>query len=319
MNLLHEKNLMSDCAFFLNSPACISVPTLNKIATGLELNLPESKKNDPVEIFNATKSAVNCTTESCVLSNKSIINIIGERTAQLEKETYLKPDGPRDTTNWFSNVEIDKVMTQWNIAKPYFYNYPYGVRDYDEINHPLVKITPYDLYHMPISGGSEVDVTNLIVTDTPLVTKEVTTNIIQGYRCFGCIINTDYSSGPGKHWMALFGDMRTDHNDPERNKVWTVEYFNSSGKIHEPFIKYIEFAANSMREIVNKHGLDITVESIIVCDIVHQKSKSECGPYSMFYVYSRLFEDIDYNVFKQKRISDEQMINFRKALFRTDK
>lgn len=318
MNLLHEKNLMSDCAFFLNSPACISIPTLNKIAMGLKL--PESVKKDPVEIFNTTKNIVNCISESCVLSNRNIVEIIGERTAKFEKDTFLKPSGPRDTKDWFSNVEIDKVMKQWNTAKPYFYNYPYGVRDYDEIDHPLVNTPPYDLYHMEISDeiGGDMDIVGGVVTNTESKTRSQV-NMIKGYRCFGCVVNTDYSSGPGKHWMALFGDMRDDHKDPERNKVWTVEYFNSSGKIHEPFVKYIEFAANSMRKIVNEHKLDVTVEPVVVCDIAHQKSKSECGPYSMFYIYSRLFEDVDYNMFKQKSISDDQMYKFRKVLFRTNK
>lgn len=306
---------MSDCAFFLNSPACISVPTLSKIATGLRL--PDSVKKNPVEVFKAAKGATNCTSESCVLSNRNIVEIIGERTARVEKETYLKPAGPRDNRDWFSNVEIDNVMEQWRVAKPYFYNYPYGVRDYDNINHPLIKIPPYELYHMPVNGGddSDVDISKLAGGST----MAPTVSMVQGYRCFGCVVNTDYSSGPGKHWMALFGDMRDDHKDPERNKVWTVEYFNSSGKIHEPFVKYIEFAANSMRKIVDEHKLDVTVEPVVVCDIVHQKSKSECGPYSMFYIYSRLFEDVDYNVFKQRSISDDQMYAFRKVLFRTDK
>lgn len=313
MNLIHQKNLMSDCAFFLDSPACISIPTLNKIATGLKL--PDAIKKNPVEVFKVAKDSTNCTSESCILSNRNIVEIIGERIARVEKDTYLKPAGPRDTRNWFSNVEIDKVMEQWHIAKPYFYNYPYGVRDYDEINHSLVKIPPYILYHTPIIGGDEAEVDASKLTNGKLTSIS---NMVQGYRCFGCIINTDYSTGPGKHWMALFGDMRDDHKDPERNKVWTVEYFNSSGKIHEPFVKYIEFAANSMRKVVTEHNLDITVEPIVVCDIVHQKSKSECGPYSMFYIYSRLFEDVDYNIFKQKSISDDQMYTFRKVLFRTN-
>lgn len=310
-----EKN-QSDCAFFLNSPVCISTPTLNTIARGL--NLPTNAAKTPIDTYNAVKQISNCNSESCILSNRNIINIIGKKTADYEKAHYLKPDGPRDNTNWFSNVEIDEVLTQWHVAKPYFYNYPYGVRDYDEINHPLKTITPYDLYHAH-RDSSSVDLVERKKFVGGRDSKSGGAQYNDGYKCFGCVINTDVSTGPGKHWMAIFGDMRDDHADPERNRVWTVEYFNSSSIRHEPFVKYVEYAANSMRRIVDEHNLDVEVKAEVVCDIVHQKSKTECGPYSMYYIYKRLFDDIDCNEFKSRRVPDEKMYEFRQLLFRTDK
>jgi hypothetical protein len=48
---------------------------------------------------------------------------------------YFKPEGPRDSTKWFSNTDIDSVLAQ--IQKKYidkhFLHVPYQMIDFEKI------------------------------------------------------------------------------------------------------------------------------------------------------------------------------------------
>lgn len=122
----------------------------------------------------------------------------------------------------------------------------------------------------------------------------------KGYKSLGVVLNTDVHTGRGIHWFCLFCNLTSN--------PMTVEFFNSSGQSPRP----------EMHAWFIKIKRIMPVKIIIVSNIKHQKdTESECGPYSLYYIWSRL-NGIPHKVFNEKRIKDSKMIEFRKTLFRKE-
>lgn len=120
------------------------------------------------------------------------------------------------------------------------------------------------------------------------------------YDFLACVLNTDLSSGGGEHWTPFFVDFRNG----------TVEYFDSAGQSpHDEFATFTIKVAH----ILSTLGRKFTDHC--VTKVEHQKENTECGVYSLFYILSRL-HGVSYKAFEYKRVPDDLMVAFRKALFR---
>lgn len=125
----------------------------------------------------------------------------------------------------------------------------------------------------------------------------------EGVRCFGVVFNTDYSSGTGQHWFAVFGDFS--------KEPFTLEYFNSSGDDPLPEITaWLKKTKHALNKQLNK-----TVNDVVVTKLINQEDRHSCGSYSIFYIISRL-EGVSYKYFNKNKIGDDLMHEFRKNLFR---
>jgi hypothetical protein len=60
-----------------------------------------------------------------------------------------------------------------------------------------------------------------------------------------------------------------------------------------------------------------SIKVIIATRIVNQKDNHSCGSYSLYYIISRL-SGTPYSYFKNTKIGDENMHEFRKFLFRSE-
>ncbi len=126
-----------------------------------------------------------------------------------------------------------------------------------------------------------------------------------GKDMFCVVINTDRTGRPGQHWFALFCDFRS--------TPFTIEYFNSSGA------PLTEGKLISIKEWMTKAELeleagDYPVKRVSAAVIQHQRSDTECGVYSLYYIYRRI-RGASIEEFAT-RIPDADMIAFRKKLFR---
>ena len=117
------------------------------------------------------------------------------------------------------------------------------------------------------------------------------------FTVIGCVLNTDKTGNRGKHWVCLLVDRRTNNS--------TIEYFNSSGQ--PPVKKLVEFIEKCKKQ------MGITTY-VVVSDIEHQKSNSECGMYSLFYIWCRLL-GISWKYFRDNRVEDKIVFEFRKYVF----
>jgi len=270
------KKPVSECAFHnkegAHSGVCSGsggVDAMKKILN--ELNVVHSGNTDK-DILKKTQEKLACDSESCVVKSAIFKKAYTSSVDKLKKEKF-KPDGPWKDDTWLNNFNIDDVLDQWTNVYPGFVHIPFQMRDFDKKNTELAKVDLYTKYK-------------------------------EGMKSFGVVLNTDYSSGGGIHWFAIYGDF----SDP--NNV-TLEYFNSSGTLP---LKEVQNWLYSTKALLESH--DLKVKVIIVSRIEHQKSDTECGVFSLWYIWSRL-NGISYVYFdKSKAVTDDMMYTFRRHLYR---
>jgi hypothetical protein len=268
-----------------NEP-CISSATVNKISDILNID------GDATSIITQAVDKLECDStngnfgEFCVI--KKLKNKIGESIVEKELNNE-KISGPTDN-KLLSNIHIDAIMRQWAKVFHDFFPYNFNMRnyaDYSYVNGRVVN-SPDTLATIPV-----VD-----LIDGSFNGKK--------YKMVGCIINTDVYQGGGIHWMALFVDARS--SEP------SVEFFNSSGNSPSP--EWVNWMVKTKSALDNH--LNVKSEIFRVSNIRHQKSKSECGLYSLFYIWSRI-NKIPIEYFATTPIPDSNMFEFRQHLFNDPK
>jgi hypothetical protein len=276
-----------DC---VNNPGpdgvCVSNVTL-EVISDFTADIPRGAlKSTPKNIMKYAKELTKCDTEYCVLKDPRVMRLAHEKgvISQLKEDERVKfkPKGPRNTLDLLSNYDIDGVLQRWAISFDTFYPCPFAMMDFDSHHY---KFGDFNFPAM-------------------LEGKLSFNGIKKPFNCFGCVLNTDVSTGPGKHWVAVFVDCR----DPT---TWSIEYFNSVGKPPtRPVINWMERNCVELQRCTTG-----TVTTVSVTDLDHQESQTECGLYSLYYIRRRL-ENTPYTFFMKKIIPDDTMTEFRKHVFR---
>ncbi len=268
------KKQVSECAFHNKDGHKTGICSGNSGVDAMKKILDElnvSYSNNPDDVLEKTKKELSCKSESCVVNNSKFKKIFGS-VDTLKKENF-KPDGPWNNDNWLSNFNIDDVLEQWTKVYPGFLHIPFQMRDFAK-------------------------------NKTELHTIDLCSEYENGMKYFGVVINTDYSTGQGVHWFAIFGDFSNPDNV-------TLEYFNSSGNLP---LKEIHDWLYDTKQKLESCGLKVKI--IVVTRIEHQKSNTECGVFSLWYIYSRL-NDVPYKYFdRHEFVTDDMMYKFRTHLFR---
>lgn len=241
-------------------------------------DLFEIKNEEPIKTMKAAAERLGVEEQSEVLA--AVANQIPD--AAVDLKTRVKPSGPADTTALLSNSNIDNVMDQWEIKW----------RDFLHVPFQFINFASADTYYM----NKKYYINNL--DDFKPVEAYAA-----GYRTLGCVLNTD-TGPPGKHWVCVFVDMR--------GAPWTIEYFNSSG--NPPPIEVINWEFKIKTQMMMEKKLPGDVEIVRVTSIQHQKSKTECGVYCLYYIFNRL-KNRPYSLFSNNIVEDEDMIEFREHLF----
>lgn len=229
---------------------------------------PHGKIEDYIE---AAKEKSGCTEMKCVAKKlheeylkKDVVDPKVETTLREDVKYNFKPFGPREGTMWLSNVDIEGVLEKWsNIYRDKVVVFPYCMIDFEKTG---------ELFN-------DIDLESLRK---------------KKYMAM-CVLNTDVSSGPGKHWICTCIDMSTDSP--------TIEYFDSGGR-PPPKPLYKKLLSLSVEHKVK----------ILMSSVVHQRKNTECGVYCLYFLDSRL-RGRDFSFFTDKRISDENIQIFRKYLF----
>jgi hypothetical protein len=272
---------ISECSLVSNrDDVCMGQPALAAVAVAVH-----SDAVTPRGILDDALEATGCKTERCVLEKLPL----DRQLVRAELAYAYKIRGPVDNA-LLSNVNIDNTLKQWGMKWRRFYPYNFNMKNY----------TAYRFREGRVE--SEPDT---------LATVPVVDLFMGAYDCAGCVINTDSYQGDGKHWMALFADRRgsSGESTPGLGRTATVEFFNSSGNNPQP--EYCNWLIKSKSDL---EAAGIPTEIVKVSRIQHQKSRSECGLYSLFYIWSRL-HGVPAAAFGSRPVPDRLMFEFRQHLF----
>ena len=277
---------VSPCALGVSGVTCVGKKTIMSVAR--QLGMEDTAASDPTEVIGAARKITGCLTEKCAVS------AIAERLTGAERAHVLgditlsyKVDGPTGT-RLLTNFNIDSVLRQWAATRPDFFAYNFNMRDY--ASHSFA---------------------NRAVQNTPdtLATVKWADLAARGIKRAACVINSDVYSGPGKHWMALFADATT---DPP-----TVEFFNSSGSPPAAeWVNWLVKTRGAIDDVMSKDRSTPHKPTVIIkaSSVRHQDSRSECGVYSVFYIWARL-NGVPPSFFAKTTIPDKLMFEFRQHLF----
>jgi hypothetical protein len=298
-----SQNILDAVVAFVEEFAVPAVPASPAVPAAASL-LPTAATVESEAVRKAA-AFTDCPSESCLyrtpVFQQFVVNrglVPGARALKRELELRFKAGGPRDSLDLLSNYNLDETLQRWGRVFPTFFPCPFAMMDFD-------------------NNGDYFGEANLpAILEGRIAADLGTERVRRPFNCFGCIVNTDTSSGPGKHWVAVFVDCRPGGSDP-----WTVEYFNSAGRPPpKPMIKWMERTAARLAEYRTSKAGPLTPEgvavtTVAVTDVDHQESQTECGLYALFYIRRRL-EGAPYKLFFEQLVPDAAMTEFRKHVFR---
>jgi len=268
--------------------------------------LPSALTSEAQAVRRAAQ-VLGCSSESCVVTHPKFRSFVqaegaglenagGAHLLDIELDRRFKTEGPRGSTRLLSNFNIDGVLQEWAAVFPEFFNYSFNMIDFEAVGGSLAR----------------TDVVGILEGRETQNLGRLGGAVQRPCSTFGCVLNTDVSTGRGKHWVALFGDCRG-------KGEWTVEYFNSAGNPPpDPVTRWLESSAARLTEYRAAHPRRFgtgAVRPIPLTDVRHQNSMTECGLYALFYIRRRL-EGAPLSEFQGSRILDSAMVGFRKHVFR---
>ena len=142
------------------------------------------------------------------------------------RETF-RPKRPKkweqeNYTTWLSNVDIDRIMEQYEQKYP---------------NFVYLKTVPRDC---EIDGAVSCPLKNFNIADA----------YKKGIRYVGSVVNLDTSDKPGSHWVAWFADMR-------KKNVATLEFYDSyASPIHREIMDTFDIFEKELATIGIKTKID---------------------------------------------------------------
>lgn len=235
------------------------------------------------EMLIRLKKLLNVESESGILAHPEFQKVVGSEPVKRVLNFRFKPEGPWNSTALLDNFNIDNLLAQFasdhyrKTTGRKFYHIPFQMIDFDQVRSELSRIS------IPAVIGA-------------------------GYDSFGVVLNTDVSTGRGKHWFCLFGDLK--HRGTE-DDPYIIEYFNSSGNPPRPSVRtWMEKTCRDIMLTLGKHADTHTAAPKQI-----QTSKTECGVWSVMYIKSRL-EGHPPDWFYKNKTTDDDIEAFRRYLFR---
>lgn len=257
--------------------SCFSEKQLKKIAFKfnqkyeIKINTELPKKDLIRSLIKNIKNKKNCEGDSCILE----LNLHSDSDEITNK---LRPQGPRYTNKWLSNINIDEVMYQYQNKYTKFKYLGTVPSDFEKLSFLKIK----DLKFKDLLKKNKYKI--------------------------GMVINLDTSSGSGTHWVSLYVNLkkRQLYFFDSYGKKPMKSIFNFMNRIYKEFTK---------RDL-DYNIIDTNKKfKVRYNNIQHQKKNSECGVYSMNFIIRLLngekFSDITKNI-----TDDDKMFECRKSYFR---
>jgi hypothetical protein len=248
---------------------------------------------NPNDIWKELKNRMStCSREDCWL-NEIKDQKVRKQILKYSFAPYV-PDDWKNDKEWLSNFDIRDVLEQ--------YEQKYS-------NFKLLGPTPIDFDSRPdYYGGNCVwnEICNFNVKET----------IKSGKTKLGAVFNLAKHTKSGSHWVSMFIDLDDNY----------IFYMDSAGRT---IIKEIKNFSDRVIEQCNDLSPPKLVHFHENCPTEHQMGDRECGMYCLFFIITMLTNRIEdrefknYNekieLFKNERIPDTYMKNYRKIYFNDKK
>ena len=280
----------------VNSETCYTPDTLIKIKDAYNSFHSKSEYipwSNPQEIWRTLKKRlVNCETEDCWLAEIKDKKL----STQLQNVIFAPthpPEWLKNPNEWLTDLDISKVMKQYESKYKYFKFIGPSPIDFD------TKVARGEL---PWAETGAYDDEVCVWEDLcSLSLKELLHKKISQV---GMVFNLDRYDEPGSHWVSLYLSLgepkkpksRTRYlEDPHTSDKYHpfVFYFDSTGREAPPEIKTLIKRIQDQGRALHP-ALDIKEYNNNGHD--HQKSNTECGMYSLFFLITMLtgkMEDVD--------------------------
>lgn len=180
--------------------------------------------------------------------------------------------------SWLSDLDISRVMRQYEIVNKSFVFIGPTPIDYDVCNKEINEWVWPELKHFKLEK---------------YLKKEPVRKTI------GIVFNLDNHKGRGTHWVSLFINIK-------ESKIF---YFDSNGHSIPSNIKKL---TNIIKDQGKKHNLNFTLSMNYPNE--HQKKNSECGVYVIYFMINML-EHNNWSKFKHDKISDDEIHEYRNIYF----
>jgi len=298
------------CALNKDQSTCLPTKSLKLIASNYLDNVQKLNSNIIIQkLSNNSETCKNLNNaqekELCILQHIKKDNKTNSKIAELVDTTILthfKPTSNKlDGNYWINNTEIDNIQHQLFL-------------NYDNYYYSYIHMFDLKMFRPQTSNIIEEDSIILPIKDVDFIDEinnKTHFNLNGDLKYYGIVLNTDLSSGGGKHWFSIFIDFTL-------NPI-QIEYFNSSGYDIKNDVygkKFKDFFMNLADEITLNYK---PCKFIKVTDIEHQRSDTaNCGAYSLYYIWKRL-NGCKSEYFANNKILDEDMEEFRSVLWRKKK
>jgi hypothetical protein len=266
-----------------NEYTCYTSDILKKLKDSWNKKHPEDKieSKDNRAVWKALKDKLSytCRQESCWM--RKLLNQLDHKKKLINE--FFAPFAPnewKDNPNeWLSRIDISKVMKQYE--KKY--------KDFE-----FIGPSPID-YDSQLAYGECVW--------EELCNFNIEKLIKKGIVKIGVIFNLDPHYKGGSHWVSLFIDVKSK----------MIYYFDSVG---EKIPRQIKKFANKVKKQGTVIDIDFKIDEIYPHE--HQKSDTECGIYSLYFITTMIKSVSAWNkMFKNGKVPDEKMEKYRKIYFNT--
>jgi len=248
------------------------------------------KSENSVSIWKDLKDRLKtCDKEDCWLEE------IEDKNLRKKLDEFIfAPDHPEEwkkkPNEWLSNFDIMDVLKQYMLKYPNFYAPQPSPIDFDS--------KPNDMFGQCVSNE--------------LCTFNLEKHIKNGKTKFGLVFNLSPHTSSGSHWVSLFIDVT------------------------DKFIFYMDSAGNKIPRQINTLVSRIIEQGKILNSPIeftyyenypmeHQMGNSECGMFSLFFIITMITDNANgksmknmnekIKFFKEKRIPDKYVFQFRKIYF----